>query len=76
MPILLSSSSEAHLTPLGGGRPVPISGFLKNATVKKRPLEAGMLRGSNDLVNFLRHEKSAIRFTKHGKEDLIELADV
>ena len=76
MLILLSSSSQAHLIPLSGRWPVPISGFLKNATVKKKPLEAGLLRGSNDLVNFLRHEKSAIWFTKHGKEDIIKLADI
>lgn len=75
MPILLSSSPEAHLTPLGGGEPVSISGFLKNATVQKKPLEAGLLRGSNDLVKFLRGEKSAIWFAEHGKED-ITLSDL
>lgn len=40
------------------------------------PLEAGLLGGGNDLVNFLRLEKSAIWFTKYGKEDIIKLADL
>lgn len=70
MPILLSSCSEAHLTPLGGGEPVPISGFQKNATAQKRPLEAGLPRGSNDLVHCLRCEKSASWFTSMGRKTL------
>lgn len=41
MPILMmSSSSEAHLTPLGGRKPGPIENL-----IKKRPQEARLLRG-------------------------------
>ena len=35
MTVLLSSSSEAHLTPLGAGKPMPNLGFWNNSTVKR-----------------------------------------